>query len=260
MCRDDSDIISCQNHKQGLIILSAQFASVEDNYFYCPNSGSVVSPDNNSSVVMGDCVHTSVSDNIRQLCHKETNCALKASPVQLNAPVCEKLNVFLKVIYACVELENILPLDLDELNISNLQETTTYLTAETGFTTTIKYPGTTINNADVNKDELEIKKKVKEKDHSESEEILEVGKMTDKKMIYSSAELKFISDPDHKIFNEYGDIPEMGRETLGLTISENSSTDSLLSNFEVIQILFYGNRFKLVSIPIYLMATSTSVI
>ena len=61
--------------------------------------------------------------------------------------------------------------------------------------------------------------------------------MTDKKMIYSSAELKLVSDPDHKIFNEYGDIPEMGRETSGLTISENSSTDSLLSNFEVIQIL-----------------------
>ena len=90
----------------------------------------------------------------------------------------------------------------------------------------------------MNKDELEIKEKVKEEEDSESEEILEVGtetEMTDKKMIYSSAELKLVSDPDHKIFNEHGDIPEMmGRETSGLTISENSSTDSLLSNFEVI--------------------------
>ena len=236
MCRDDSDIISCPDHQQGLIILSAKFASVEDNYFYCPSYSEAVVPDNK---VMGDCVNTSVSDNIRQLCHRETNCALKASPVQLNAPVCEKLNVFLKVIYACVEQKNILPLDQGKLNISKSQETTTYLTPETDFTTTVKYPGTTINNADVNKDELEIKEKVKEKEDSESEEILEVGsetEMTDKKMIYSSAELKFISDPDHKIFNEHGDIPEMGggRETSGLTISENSSTDSLLSNFEVI--------------------------
>ena len=127
-------------------------------------------------------------------------------------------------------------LDPEELNISKSPETTTYSTPETDFTTTIKYPGTTINDADVNKDELEIKEKVK--DDSESEEILEVGSETeisDKKMIYSSAELKLVSDPDHKIFNEHGDIPEMtGRETSGLTNSENSSTDSLLSNFEVI--------------------------
>ena len=136
------------------------------------------------------------------------------------------------MIYACVEQKNII--SSTELNREG-QETTTKLITDTDFTTTVKYLETSINT-DLNKDALDISS-TKEK-HSESEEILEVGKMrVDKKMIYSSAELKIISagDQDKNLNDHHGDTPVLnsGRTTFGSNLQENSSDDSLLSNLEV---------------------------
>ena len=249
-CRDDQDEISCPDPLQGLVILSASFVSVEDNYFYCPDVGSPpLKTDKSGSVVenvMGDCVKTSARDKIERHCHGENNCALKASPRLLSAPSCEHLNVFLKVIYACVEQKNLIPLPLSELNTVNDGKTRTK-SVETDkiFTTPIKSLEKTINSdvsGDDNKDELVIRpRKIEDSEDkklkaSEYQEILEVGQergeMTeaDKKMIYSS-ELKFLSDQDHKISNEFGDTTQKGRE--GESILHNSSDDTFLSKIEV---------------------------
>jgi len=239
ICRDDTDSISCPLENQGLIILSATFESVKDNYFFCPN---INSQHNASSVSkkssMGQCVKTSVRSKVEQLCHSKVNCDLKASASFLQAPECEHLNVFLKVIYACVEQKNIIPLALSELNIEGQETTTRSKTADTAFTTSIKSFGTT-KYTDANKDELNSQGL--EKVNSEEEEILEVGKMrNDKKMIYSSAELKIISDLNQdKKFNEHGDILNTGRTDSELNIQQKSdeSDDILLSNFEDPKIL-----------------------
>ena len=231
------------------MILSASFVSVEDNYFYCPNTGSPpLRADNAGSVVgnvMGDCVKTSARDKIEHRCHGENNCALKASPRLLSAPACEYLNVFLKVIYACVEQKNLIPLPLSELNTEDDGETGTNSETDKIFTTPIKSLEKTINSdvsRDDNKDELVIRpRKIEDSEGdkklkaSEYQEILEVGRgreMTeeDKKMIYSS-ELKFLSDQDHKISNEFGDTTLKGRE--GDRILHNSSDDNFLSKIEV---------------------------
>ena len=250
-CRDDHDEISCPEHQQGLVILSASFVSVEDNYFYCPDIGSEIPPPaltshNSGSVVgnvMGDCVKTSARDKMEHRCHGENNCALKASPRLLSAPACEYLNVFLKVIYACVEQKNLIPLPLSELNTEDDGKTRTNSETYKNFTTPIKTFERTINSdvsIDDNKDELVIRpKKIEDSEDkkmkaSEYQEILEVvrGEMTeeDKKMIYSS-ELKFLSDQDHKISNEFGDTTQNGRE--GERILHNSSDDNFLSKIEV---------------------------
>ena len=254
-CRDDQDEISCPDPLQGLVILSASFVSVEDNYFYCPDVGSPpLKTDNSGSVVgdvMGDCVKTSARDKIERHCHGENNCALKASPRLLAAPSCEHLNVFLKVIYACVEQKNLIPLPLSELNTVNDGKTRTK-SVETDkiFTTPIKSLEKTINSdvsGDDNKDELVIRprkiedsedKKLKASEYQEILEVGERGEMTeaDKKMIYSS-ELKFLSDQDHKISNEFGDTTQKGRE--GESILHNSSDDTFLSKIEV-----SGNIFQ----------------
>ena len=252
-CRDDQDEISCPDPLQGLVILSASFVSVEDNYFYCPDvrSPPPLKTDNSGSVVgdvMGDCVKTSARDKIERQCHGENNCALKASPRLLSAPACEHLNVFLKVIYACVEQKNLIPLPLSELNTVDDGKTRTNSveTADKIFTTPIKSLEKTINSdvsGDDNKDDLVIRpRKIEDSEDkklkaaSEYQEILEVGRdrgeMTeeDKKMIYSS-ELKFLSDQDHKISNEFGDTTQKGRE--GGSILHNSSDDTFLSKIEV---------------------------
>ena len=183
---------------------------------------------------MEKCVTTSVRSQIEQLCHSKINCDLKASASFLQAPVCEHLNVFLKVIYACVEQKNIIPLALSELNSEGQETTTSSKTADTGFTTSIKYFGTT-KYTDANKDELNSQGL--EKEHSEEEEILEVGKIRDdKKMIYSSAELRIISDQNRdKKLNEHGDVLNTGRTDSELNIQQKSdeTEDLLLSNFEV---------------------------
>ena len=242
-CRDDEDEISCPDRHQGLVILSASFVSVEDNYFYCPDiGGEIPPPHNDGSVVgnvMGDCVKTSARDKIEHRCHGENNCALKASPRLLSAPACEYLNVFLKVIYACVEQKNLVPLPLSELNTEDDGKSRTHSETDKIFTTPIKSLEKKINRDD-NKDDLVIRpKKIedsrdKKMKASEYQEILEVGrgKMTeeDKKMIYSS-ELKFLSDQDHKISNEFGDTTQKGRE--GESILHNSSDDNFLTKIEV---------------------------
>ena len=251
-CREDEDEISCPDPHQGLVILSASFVSVEDNYFYCPNIGGELPPPshpshNGGSVVgnvMGDCVKTSARDKIEHRCHGENNCALKASPRLLSAPACEYLNVFLKVIYACVQQKNLIPLALSELNTEDDGKSRTNSETDKIFTTPIKTLEKTINSdvsRDDNKDELVIRpKKIedsrdKKMKASEYQEILEVGRgeMTeeDKKMIYSS-ELKFLSDQDHKISNEFGDTTQKGRAE-GESILHNSSDDNFLSKVEV---------------------------
>ena len=214
--------------------MSATFESVKDNYFFCPNINIQHNASSVSKSSMEKCVTTSVRSQIEQLCHSKINCDLKASASFLQAPVCEHLNVFLKVIYACVEQKNIIPLALSELNSEGQETTTSSKTADTGFTTSIKYFGTT-KYTDANKDELNSQGL--EKEHSEEEEILEVGKIRDdKKMIYSSAELRIISDQNRdKKLNEHGDVLNTGRTDSELKIQQKSdeTEDLLLSNFEV---------------------------
>ena len=243
MCRDDRDEISCPGRQLGLVILSASFVSVVDSHFFCPRGGlGPQLPASGVRDVMGECVSTSVSSGVEQRCHGHHHCAVEASPSLLSAPECEHLNVFLKVIYACVEQKNIIPSVPSQLNILGTQETDKSSTPDKNFTASIKNLETTTNSG-IYKDELKIQDVEKlrrdknEETFEQTQEILGVGKMTDKKMIYGS-ELKLLSDPHRKISNEHGDTAAAGRrrateteaDTFDINILENSPDDNLLSS------------------------------
>ena len=111
--------------------------------------------------------------------------------------------MFLKVIYACVEQENILPLPAPETTSS---PSTTERDQFTGGI--VKHYDSTINRDD-DPEEITVKavEDQDEKENSEMKEMFGSEMMSDKKMIYSS-ELKYLSETaDQKIFGE-----DRGRE------------------------------------------------
>ena len=123
MCSGDSDLVSCPDPDQGLIILSANFASVTENYFFCPNISLAAKSEegfqsdkqpghglfkSKSSEKMEKCVKSSVSSEVEKLCLGHSSCHLKADPGMLGAPQCENLNVFLKVTFACVHKKSLI--------------------------------------------------------------------------------------------------------------------------------------------------------
>ena len=60
-----------------------------------------------SETELAECSERSVSPGLLPGCHRHQNCSITADPLSLGAPACQALNVFLKVIYACVTRGNI---------------------------------------------------------------------------------------------------------------------------------------------------------
>ena len=187
MCRDDSDYLSCPENHQGLIILSSSFLSVntDNNYFYCPGLPNT----KDSETELAQCSQTSVSPGILELCHRHQNCSIKAAPVSLGAPTCQALNVFLKVIYACVRRGNIRTLHKN-LNTDQIEART-----EAEFTTmssreiqTSPSPATSSVNTRI------IEALIEEEEDNEAMLDLQT-RITDKKLIFSS-ELKLEPQSD----------------------------------------------------------------
>ena len=125
MCRGDTDNITCQNNQQGLVILSANFVSINSNYFFCP---SISSAGIQSSPIfsraetehMESCQEASVTPVLKSVCGGKQSCRIKADPVLLESLQCEDLGVFLKVTYACVSKDNLL--DTVNYNSNNTGE------------------------------------------------------------------------------------------------------------------------------------------
>ena len=55
-----------------------------------------------------DCTHTPVTEYFIELCQGQKTCNITASPQQLGAPVCEDQFVYLKTVYACVDMRTLL--------------------------------------------------------------------------------------------------------------------------------------------------------
>ena len=122
MCSGDTDVVSCPDPNLGLIILSAKFASVVKNYFFCPNiSGEDQSEEgfqsdeqpgqgffrSKTSQLMEKCEQSSVTTKVENVCLGQSICKLQANPQILGAAHCDKLRVFLKVTFACVHQKSI---------------------------------------------------------------------------------------------------------------------------------------------------------
>ena len=188
MCRDDTDSLSCPEHQQGLVILSATFLSVNtgSNYFYCP----ALPNTRHSQTELTQCSQTSVSPGILEVCHRHQNCSIKAEPVSLGAPACQALNVFLKVIYACVTRGNIRALEYKNLNTDQMKARTEgdFTTMNSLETQTSPGPATNTVNTGI------IEALIEEEEDNEARLDLQT-RVTDKKLIFSS-ELKLEPQSD----------------------------------------------------------------
>ena len=205
MCRDDSDSLSCPESNQGLVILSASFLSVNtnNNYFYCPGLVNT----HHSASDLEECTKSEVTPEIVKLCHSHQNCSIKASPVSLGSPACQELNVFLKVIYACVTGGNIRTVNKN-FNSNQRQAGT-----EADFTTmrlniqTSPAPATTFVNKEI------IEAVIEQEEENEGEDMMEMEtRITDKKLIFSS-ELKLEPQSDVQAPDRPGDLPGDSRES-----------------------------------------------
>ena len=207
MCRDDTDSLACpDNTDQGLVILSANFLSVNsnNNYFYCPG----LIPSNPSDSSLAECTSSSVSPGIIQLCHSHQNCSIKASPALLGSPACRQLNVFLKVIFACVTRGNIRTVNKDFNSNQTRATAQADLTTISLNTQTRQGPETTTVNKEI------VEALIEQEEDNESEAVIETEtEITDKKLILSS-ELKLEPRSDSAAPDRPPDQPDSDRREL----------------------------------------------
>jgi len=111
VCKDDQVTLSCSKSYSRILILSSVFSPAATAPIYCPLYHEEYQqdyPNKEYGQDSQDCTHTPVTEYFIELCQGQKTCNITASPQQLGAPVCEDQFVYLKTVYACVDMRTII--------------------------------------------------------------------------------------------------------------------------------------------------------
>ena len=111
MCKDDLVTLSCSKSYSRLLILSSVFSPASTAPIYCPLYHEEYQqdyPNKEYGQDSQDCTQTPVTEYFIEQCHGQKTCNITANPQQLGAAVCNDHFVYLKTVYACVDMRAII--------------------------------------------------------------------------------------------------------------------------------------------------------
>merc|ERR1711892_1151775 len=129
VCKDDPVPLSCSSSFHRLMIFSSHFSPAAQALIYCPLYPEEYQQDyhqdkeyvQDSSVIpdMKKCTDTPVTSYFINACHGQKQCNLTANPLALEVDQCSELYVYLKTVFACVDMRVIQNAFVDRVTQQN---------------------------------------------------------------------------------------------------------------------------------------------
>ena len=111
MCKYDPVQLSCSKSFERILILSSFFSPAATAPIYCPLSHDYHDKEHAQDVSafqdINQCTETPVTTSFLSACHGQKRCNLSADPAELQASVCSDHFVYLKTVFACVDMRAI---------------------------------------------------------------------------------------------------------------------------------------------------------
>jgi hypothetical protein len=167
---------------------------------------------------MKQCTNTPVTKYFMDACHGQKNCNLIASPKAMGAVICSLLYVYLKTVYACVEV-SVINEEFVDRERSTAVKSYSYLESDSGIEINVddKYkfparnqaePNLNINIMESEKKKEEAKKTLPEKDKTNDSSVISNNKTPNEIINLSSVNYVMCVRPPPNNFLKY--FPERG--------------------------------------------------
>ena len=108
VCKYDPVQLLCSKSFERILILSSFFSPAATAPIYCPLSHDYHDKEHAQDVSafqdINQCTNTPVTSCLLSACHGQKRCNLTADPAELKASVCSDHFVYLKTVFACVDM------------------------------------------------------------------------------------------------------------------------------------------------------------